>query len=68
MFDDFNDADDLGIISFHECTGLMPALPQSEYEWESYQALYATELNAAALNLQNKDNIYPDDEPVDENP
>lgn len=69
MFDDFDDdADDLGIISFHECTGLIPALPQSEYEWESYQSLYSTELNAAALKLQNKDNIYPDDDSPDKNP
>lgn len=49
MFDDWDndEVDKLGFISSCECTGLIPALPHSEYEWESYQSLYSTELSAA---------------------
>ncbi|MBP3544465.1 MAG: hypothetical protein J6J86_09580 [Lachnospiraceae bacterium] len=68
MYDDFdNDIDDLSTISARDCTGLMPALPQSEYEWESYQALYSTELNSAVVTPNVDDDIYIDN-PKDKNP
>lgn len=50
MYNDFDD--DIGFpgtVSAGECTGLIPILPQSEYEWESYQELYATELNGTGI-------------------
>ncbi len=68
MYDDFdNDIDDFSTISARDCTGLMPALPQSEYEWESYQALYSTELNSAVVTPNVDDDIYIDN-PKDKNP
>lgn len=56
MFDDIDDegVDKLGFISSCECTGLMPSLPRSEYEWESYQSLYSTELNAVIKPRKDK--------------
>ncbi len=58
MFDDYNDdfLDDLNVISATDCTGLMPAPPQTAAEWEAYQALYATELNSAIKKPKHKDN------------
>lgn len=71
MFDDYDDEwmDEFGIISSHDCTGLIPVLPQSEYEWESYQALYSTELNGSVLiNQGTAGNPYPEDDLPDPNP
>lgn len=55
--DDYDDTlmDDLNVISATECTGLMPTPPQTPAEWESYQALYATELTSAASKPKEKD-------------
>ena len=70
MFDDYGDdfINEFGIISTRDCTGLMPALPQSEYEWESYQSLYSTELTGAGIVNFENDDIYPEDDTPDPNP
>ena len=42
--DEFLDA--LNVSSARECTGLMPSLPQSEAELESYKSLFSMEVNS----------------------
>lgn len=68
MYNDFDDdIDDFSTISARECTGLMPALPQSEYEWESYASIYSTELTGAVVTPNIKNDICTD-KPKDKNP
>ena len=58
MYHDFDDDINIfGTISARECTGLIPVLPQSEYEWESYQELYSTELNGTGIVPDTRNGI-----------
>ncbi|MCD8221913.1 MAG: hypothetical protein LUD07_06950 [Clostridiales bacterium] len=38
--DDGSDLDDLKICSATDCTGLIPALPQTETEYGNYEEIY----------------------------
>lgn len=43
-----------GTASAQDCTGLIPSLPQSEAEVESYQDLYAYQYKPPKFPPQNK--------------
>ena len=51
--DEFLDA--LNVSSARECTGLMPSLPQSEAELESYKSLFSMEVNS--LDTLKEENL-----------
>lgn len=70
MFDKYEDdwIDEFGVISCNDCTGLIPVLPQSEYEWESYQTLSSTELNGSGFINPLKGNHLCSDRQSDPNP
>ena len=58
--DEFLDA--LNVSSARECTGLMPSLPQSEAELESYKSLFSMEVNS--LDTLKEENLKKEEKNI----